>query len=187
MTALFRKKPLRALMFGVLSSAIVMCSQAVAVASEITPFVGEYEGSAAVLMADGSSVPRDMSVKIAERGDGYNVSWSSTSYRDDGRTKVSAFSIDFTATGRTGVFSAAMKRDVFGHAVQLDPMKGEPFVWGRILGETLTVYSLFVDAEGGYELQQFDRTLAEGGLDLDFSRVSNGTVARSVNTFLKKQ
>ena len=80
-----------------------------------------------------------------------------------------------------------MKRNVFGHEVPLDPMKGEPFVWGRIEGKTLTVFSLFIDEKGGYELQQYDRTLADGGLDLSFSRFRNGVKSRSVETFLKKQ
>jgi hypothetical protein len=66
-------------------------------------------------------------------------------------------------------------------------MKGEPYVWARVIGDTLTVYSLFVDADGGYELQQFDRTLTEGGLNLEFSRISNGTQRRTTKAFLDRQ
>ena len=51
----------------------------------------------------------------------------------------------------------------------------------------MTVYSLFIDDNGGYEMQQFDRTLAEGGLSLSFSRFRNGTKSRSVETFLERQ
>lgn len=156
-------------------------------ASEIEPFLGEYKGTAELVNADGSTAPRDMSVKISETDDGFSVNWSTTTYKQDGRVKESAYSVEFQPTDRSGIFSAAMKRNVFGHAVQLDPMKGEPFVWGRIIGDTLTVYSLFIDDEGGYEMQQFDRTLAEGGLTLEFSRLRNGEPARSVETFLEKQ
>ncbi|WP_164658915.1 hypothetical protein [Tropicibacter sp. Alg240-R139] len=153
----------------------------------IEPFIGEYKGSADVVNADGSSAPRDMSVEISQNADGFNVTWSSTTYKPDGRTKEKSYSVDFLTTDRAGVFSAAMKRNVFGHAVQLDPMKGEPYVWGQIVGDTLTVYNLFIDATGGYELQQFDRTISEGGLTLEFSRLSNGKEARTVETFLEKQ
>lgn len=153
----------------------------------IEPFIGEYKGSAEVVNADGSSAPRDMSVEISQTKDGFNVTWSSTTYKPDGRTKEKSYSVDFLPTDRAGVFSAAMKRNVFGHAVQLDPMKGEPYVWGQIVGDTLTVYNLFIDATGGYELQQFDRTITEGGLTLEFSRLSNGKEARTVETFLEKQ
>lgn len=166
---------------------LVLSGAASANSTLIEPFVGEYKGSAEVVNSDGSSAPRDMSVEVSETNDGFNVTWSSTSYKPDGRTKEKSYSVDFLPSDRAGVFSAAMKRNVFGHAVQLDPMKGEPYVWGQIVGDTLTVYNLFIDATGGYELQQFDRTLTEGGLMLEFSRLSNGVQARTVETFLEKQ
>ncbi len=156
-------------------------------ASGIEPFVGDYTGSASVVDSDGTSTPRDMSVSIHETRDGFNISWSTTTYKADGRVKAEKYSVDFQSSARPDVFSAAMKRNVFGHEVPLDPMMGEPFVWGRIDGDTLTVFSLFIDEHGGYELQQFDRTLADGGLDLSFSRFRNGIKSRSVETFLKKE
>ncbi|GAB5438519.1 hypothetical protein [Falsiruegeria mediterranea] len=173
----------------VLASALVLLLTGMVQAGSglIEPFVGEYKGSAEVINADGSSTPRDMSVEIGETKDGFNVTWSSTTYKPDGRTKEKSYSVDFLPTDRAGVFSAAMKRNVFGHATQLDPMKGEPYVWGQIVSDTLTVYNLFIDATGGYELQQFDRTITEGGLMLAFSRLSNGKEARTVETFLEKQ
>ncbi|NOD63252.1 MULTISPECIES: hypothetical protein [unclassified Ruegeria] len=156
-------------------------------AQDIAPFVGDYIGSANVVDADGTSTPRDMSVSIVETQNGFNVSWRTTTYKLDGRVKEQKFSIDFVPSGRGDLFSAAMKRNVFGHEVPLDPMKGEPFVWGRIVGDTMTVFSLFIDQDGGYELQQFDRTLAEGGLNLSFSRFIDGVKSRSVETFLQKK
>nr|WP_254442583.1 hypothetical protein [Ruegeria arenilitoris] len=156
-------------------------------AAEIEPFVGDYVGSANVVDSDGTETPRDMSVSISELKDGFNVSWTTTTYKGDGRIKEEEYSVDFKTTERPDVFSAAMKRNVFGHEVPLDPMKGEPFVWGRIEGATLTVFSLFIGPNGGYELQQFDRTLADGGLDLSFSRFRNGEKSRSVETFLEKK
>lgn len=162
-------------------------SVATGFASEIEPFIGEYEGSAEMVNTDGTSAPRDMSVSISETKDGFNVAWVTTTYKADGRTKESAYSVDFLPTDRDGIYSAAMKRNVFGHAVQLDPMKGEPFVWGRIYEDTLTVYSLFVNDRGGYELQQFDRTLVDDGLKLEFSRIRDGEPARSVETHLTKK
>lgn len=156
-------------------------------AADIEQFLGEYEGNADLIRSDGSTEPRDMSVSIEETKDGFNVSWSTTIQKPDGRIKESDYSVDFLPSGRDGIYSAAMTRNVFGHAVQLDPMKGEPYVWGRIVGDTMTVYSLFVADDGGYEMQQFDRTLADGGLMLKFSRLKNGVMERSVETFLQKQ
>lgn len=158
-----------------------------ALANTIKSFVGDYVGSADVVDSDGTSMPRDMSVSIHEIRGGFNISWTTTTYKEDGRIKEGKYSVDFQTTERPDVYSAAMKRNVFGHEVPLDPMKGEPFVWGRIEGDTLTVFSLFIGETGDYELQQFDRTLAEGGLDLSFSRFRNGVKSRSVETFLKKE
>ncbi|MEY8839466.1 hypothetical protein AB9K41_10600, partial [Cribrihabitans sp. XS_ASV171] len=115
---------------------LVLCAPARA--DEITPFVGSYVGSAELVDADGTVTPRDMSVQIAEADEGFNVSWTTTTYKEGGRIKEQAYSLDFLPSPREGIYSAAMKRNVFGHAVQLDPMKGEPFVWGRIIGDTLT-------------------------------------------------
>ncbi|WP_245513873.1 hypothetical protein [Antarcticimicrobium luteum] len=153
----------------------------------IGPFVGDYVGSAEMVAADGTRIPRDMDVTISSNKNGFTVDWTSTTRKPDGRLKSKSYSIDFLPTERDGIYSAGMRQNVFGHAVQLDPMKGEPFVWGRIRGDTLTIYSLFVDESGDYEIQQFDRTLAEGGLTLKFTDWHNGEARRSVETFLKRQ
>ncbi|MBD0866335.1 MAG: hypothetical protein GDA36_12490 [Rhodobacteraceae bacterium] len=155
--------------------------------AEITPFVGSYSGSAEVAQ-NGTKEKRDLSVDIIETGDGFIVAWVSTIFRTDGRVKESSYEIEFRPTDRDGIYSAAQKRNMFGHSVQLDPMKGEPFVWGRIVGDTLSVFSLFVDVDGGYFMQQYNRTLAEGGLNLSFiSTSTGGEVTRNINAFLARQ
>jgi len=180
----------RSLNFVLFSLALLLCTAFATLqvrAADIAPFVGDYVGSANLVEKDGTETPRDMSVSIKQLKNGFNVSWTTTTYRGDGRVKEQKFSVDFLPSERSDVFSAAMKRNVFGHEVPLDPMQGEPFVWGRIEGDTMTVFSLFIGETGDYELQQYDRTLAEGGLDLSFSRFRNGVKSRSVETFLQKQ
>lgn len=167
-------------------SIVVVLWAAAGMAAEISRFVGSYSGSAVVEQADGASFNRDMSVEISATKNGFRVEWSAINYRDGERGKEKSYSIDFVASDREGVYAAAMRRNVFGHEVQLDPMKGEPYVWSRIDGDTLSVFSLFVHPDGGYEMQQFDRTLAEGGLQLEFSRLSNGVPQRAVTTFLSR-
>lgn len=155
-------------------------------AAEVAPFVGTFTGSADLRLSDGTIEPRDMSVSIKKTKGGFAVEWSSVSHKPDGRQKAKTYNVEFQPTEREHVFAAAQRSNVFGHAVPLDPMKGEPYVWSRIIGETLTVFSLFVSEDGGYELQQFDRTLAEGGLLLHFQRFSNGTLSREVETLLHR-
>lgn len=168
-----------------LASAAWLC--AVAAMAEIAPFVGSYAGSAAVDNADGSTEQRDMSVTILQSGEGFLVKWTSVRLRDGAADKSSTYQITFLPTQRDGVYSAAQQRNVFGHSVPLDPMKGEPYVWARIHERTLSVYSLFVTDTGSYEIQQYDRTLVDAGLQLEFARVADGMPLRSVSALLKRQ
>lgn len=161
----------------------LLCLQ---VRADASAFVGTYSGSAEVVALDGTLIPRDMSVEISKTKDGFRVQWTSITYRGDGSVREKSYEIDFVDSGRDGVFAAAQRKNVFGHEVQLDPMKGEPYVWSRIVDNTLTVYSLFVDADGGYSLQQYDRTLADGGLDLRFQTIRDGEIQRAVETFLAR-
>lgn len=166
---------------------LVFLAQSVLASPGISDFEGDYSGSAKVEMADGTSSQRDMSVSIRETKNGFSISWTSTTFKTDGRGKEKSYKITFVPSDRKDVFAAAMTKNVFGHDVPLDPMKGEPYVWARIQGETLTVFSLFVSSDGGYEMQQFDRTLSDGGLQLEFQRLRNGKPQRTVSTFLARE
>ncbi|GIT87320.1 hypothetical protein [Roseobacter sp. OBYS 0001] len=175
--------------WGFACTALIMCLliAASSATADISRFVGSFVGSADVQSADGSTRPRDMSVQISETKEGFRVYWKSTTYRKDGTAKEKAYTIDFVPSARPGVFASAMKRNVFGHTAQLDPMKGEPYVWGRIVGETLSVYSMYVTEDGGYEIQQFDRSLASRGLMLEFQSIRDGEIQRTVSTLLKRE
>ena len=154
--------------------------------AQIEPFVGSYSGSAEVVRADGSTQQRDLSVEISKNRKGFTVQWTTITIKSEDRTKEKSYEIDFVPSNND-LYAAAMKKNLFGHEVQLDPMKGEPYVWSQITGDTLTVYAFFVDAAGGYEIQQYDRTLAEGGLDLEFTSIQDGEVQRTLSAFLKAE
>ena len=156
-------------------------------AAGIAEFVGSYTGSAQITSSDGTQSKRDMSVEISKEGYGFIVKWTSSTHKPDGRVKTKSNTVIFVPSDRSGIFAAAMEKNIFGRDVQLDPMKGQPFVWGRIVGDTMTVFSLYIDEAGSYEMQQYDRTLAEGGLELKFSFLRNGEQQRSVSTFLERQ
>lgn len=171
--------------YGLIFAAYALAPFA-ALAADLSQFVGTYRGSVEVPRADGGADDRDMSVNIRLTKEGFLLGWTSTTEKQDGRRKTKTYQIEFHPSARDGVFSAAMKRNVFGHQVPLDPMAGEPFVWGRLTGETLTVFSLFIHPNGDYEMQQYDRTLAEGGLDLVYVARLNGEPRRQLSTFLRR-
>lgn len=169
-----------------LALALLVGLWANALHADIARFIGDYSGTAEVETYDGTMAKRDMSVSISATDKGFSLRWNSTTYRD-GTAKTKSYRIAFVPSDRPDVYAAAMTKNVFGHQVPLDPMKGEPYVWARITGDTLTVYSLYVTDTGGYELQQFDRTLSDGGLDLEFTRLTNGETGRTISTFLKRE
>jgi hypothetical protein len=127
-----------------------------------------------------------MSVNIRTTDKGFEVNWKTIRHKSDGRIKESEYTIGFVPTQRDGIYSSTMRVNVFGNPVPLDPMKGDPYVWGRISGDTLTVFSLLIDKEGGYEMQQYNRTLTEGGLILKYLRIRNGDKLKIISAFLEK-
>ncbi len=69
---------------------------------------------------------------------------------------------------------------MFGNAVPLDPLKGDPYVWARVEGDTLTVFALHVLEDGGYEMQTYARKRIPEGIDLKYSRIRDGETLRTV-------
>lgn len=178
--------PLPNALLSVLSVALFLAMVSAAQA-QIEPFIGSYSGSAEVVRTDGTKQKRDLSVEITGNADGFAVRWTTITFWADGRVTDKGYDIQFVPAARPGLYAAAQKKNLFGKSVQLDPMKGEPYIWGQITGDTLTVYALFVDPLGGYVMHQYDRTLADGGLDLEFNSVANGERQHTVSTFLKAE
>ncbi len=152
----------------------------------IDPFIGEYEGRVKFTEAD-RTIERDLGVQISKTKKGFNIKWKSTTRKINEKLKTKEYTIDFLPTTRGHVFAAAMKTNVFGGKVPLDPMKGDPYVWSRITGDTLTLFALLVRDDGGYELQVYDRTLVADGLQLKYSRIRDGQPLRTIETLLRRQ
>ena len=118
---------------------LVLCLVTTVAVADFERFIGRYSGSAEV-EDDGASNRRDMSVVVEPAGDGFRVNWKSVTRKTDGRVKEKEYSIGFLPTARDGIYSSAMGVNLFGNPTPLDPMKGDPYVWSRITGDTLTVF-----------------------------------------------
>ncbi|NQW01526.1 MAG: hypothetical protein HQ483_17620 [Rhodospirillales bacterium] len=154
-------------------------------ASEFEKFYGHYVGTSTSDPEDETD-DRTSEVTIKPHKGGFNVTWSTTSTRANNSLKKSTFSINFRASKQPGVYGSAMVKDVFGHEKPLDPLNGDPYVWAFIDGDTLTVNSLLVSENGGYEIQTYKRTLTDDGLSLVFSRVQNGQIKKQFLSDMKK-
>lgn len=153
--------------------------------ANIEQFFGEYQGEAITNHEDEVG-KRDLRLKISPTKNGFNVNWISVTRRADGKLKRKEYSIDFHPTRRSKIFRSGEGRDMFGNAVPLDPMNGDPYVWARIHERTLTVYALHVLEDGGYEIQTYVRTRTPQGLKLKYSRVRDGEILRTVNGTLRE-
>lgn len=151
----------------------------------IEAFYGTYEGQAVSPSADGSET-RNLFFSIGSAEGGVNVTWSTEKLSAQKIHIKKTYSIDFEVTDRPHIFRSMMREDMFGNRVPRDPLKGEPYVWGRIVDRTFTIYALLITAEGSYEMQVYHRTLGEGGIDLEFSRYREGEAVRTLRAWCSR-
>ena len=149
----------------------------------IEKFFGQYTGTGAEAEPKGKRLRvsgREFDVEIAAEGDGFSVAWTTIARAgpaDASRIKRKTNTVTFVHSGRSGLFVAKK---------QGDAASGEPYTWARIVGTTLKVYSITLNEDGEYELQQYDRTLAEAGMILEFKRIREGELVRVVRGRLIK-
>jgi hypothetical protein len=151
----------------------------------IERFFGSYVGEAVSESGDGLD-KRDINAEIAAQGKGFKLSFTVVIKRGSDKPRRDEYTIAFLPSKRPGIYSSAMRTDVFGNAVPKDPLVGDPYMWARLDGAKLWRYALFVTDNGGYEMQTYEYTLVAGGLDLRYSRVRDGEVLRTVTGKLKK-
>jgi hypothetical protein len=163
----------------VLLGCVAAVPSAFAADRPIEDFYGRYIGKT-TNEAEGEAKPRDIGVDIRPEDGGFIVAWETVITRKDGSTKGTSYRILFQPTKRKSIFSSAMRVNVFGKLTPLDPLSGDPFVWARIQGDTLTVYALLITDEGSYEMQVYDRTLDDDGLDLRFSRIRDEKILKVI-------
>lgn len=174
------KTPHRTTSWAVLLLALMTLAGAGQAATDkLDIFFGEYEGQAVTGGANEIS-KRDLRVKISPVRNGFQVNWIAVTKRPDGRLKRKEYSIDFHPTKRKNIYRSGERRDMFGNAVPLDPLKGDPYVWARVEGDTLTVFALHVLEDGGYEMQTYARKRVPEGIDLKYSRIRDGEILRTV-------
>ena len=155
-------------------------------AADLPPaaFFGTFQGSGYAENRDslyfGTTV-RDLDVVIAPMGSGFSVTWTTVIRGGGDPTKPNkrrkAQTVSFAPSGQTSVFRGTPSGD---------PLSGNPYIWARIAGQTLTVYILNITAGGSYEMQSYARTLSGYGMDLVFSRIRDGEPVRTARAKLIK-
>src|SRR5262245_23972197 len=152
----------------------------------IERFYGTYVGEAVTQASSDEFDKRDINAEIGPQGKGFKINFTVVLKRGNDKPKRDEYTIAFLPSKREGIYSSAMRTDVFGNAVPKDPLVGDPYMWARLDGDKLWRYALFVTENGGYEMQTYEYSLVPGGLNLKFSRVRDGVVQRTVTGKLKK-
>ncbi len=104
----------------------ILAATVEAAPADFEAFFGEYEGQA--ITSHGEIRKRDLRVKISPHENGFTVNWISVTKRANGKLKRKEYSINFHPTRRSNIYRSGERRDLFGNAVPLDPMKGDPYV-----------------------------------------------------------
>ncbi|MBM3483853.1 MAG: hypothetical protein FJX66_11195 [Alphaproteobacteria bacterium] len=149
-------------------------------------FFGSYSGSGLARNEEsdyfGLTV-RDLDVTIKQAGKGFELSWT-TVLRQGGDPKKpdvkrKSESVTFVPSSRPGIYVPAKGAG--------DPVEHGRTTWAHIRNQTLTVNSLSVLDDGGFELQRYDRTLTDLDMELEFLSVHEEGVARKVTGRLIKK
>jgi hypothetical protein len=147
------------MLLAVVWSLCVAAGDAVAQGGGIQRFYGTYAGEAVSESGDELD-KRDINAEITPQGKGFKVKFTVVVKRGKDKPRRDEYTIVFSPTKRPGIFSSAMRTDVFGNAVPLDPLAGDPYMWSRLDSDKFWRYALFVTDTGGYEMR--DAWIKEG-------------------------
>jgi hypothetical protein len=166
--------------------ALMLAAPAAARAASLEPLFGAYVGVAEVAdLATGDVRQRDMDIVIEPyRQGGFRIQWVNASLVDGKRAAPGVErrvqTVLFEPAQGRGFFVEAAESNPFREREQTRPMRGDPVRWASLDDQGLHVYSFVVLEDGRYELQVYDRTLTDIGLDIKFQRIVDGAVMRQI-------
>jgi hypothetical protein len=181
-----RSKP-RLGLAGAVASILALAAPAASAAASLEPFFGAYVGVAEVkdLRAGDAALQRDMDIVIEPyKEGGFRIHWVNVSLVNGKRAMPGV-----ERRVQTVLFEPAEDRDFFVEVAESSPfrergetlpMRGDPVRWASLDDQGLHVYSFMVLEDGRYELQVYDRTLTDIGLDIRFQRIVDGELMREI-------
>lgn len=139
----------------------------------IDPFVGTWSGGGVAQNADSlffNVTARDFDVVIRKEGTGFQIDWTTVIRRGGDPANPD---IRRRKSSRTLV----PDRDAWRCTDSGYPLDGKELCWAQVRENTLSIYLMTVEKNGGFTLQQYDRTLTPKGMELVFtSRANEGTI-----------
>ena len=149
----------------------------------INAFYGKWSGSAmseTEISTHFQVTSRDLDVRIEPAGAGFLLSWTTIQRQKGAANNPTAVNKTTTMS-----FMPTDKPNIWRSSEASDPLRGV-YAWARIKERTLTVNTLRITDDGGYEMQTYDRTLAPEGMLLRFTRHRDGEQLRTAKGRLVK-
>ncbi|MEQ9639658.1 MAG: hypothetical protein RIM84_06490 [Alphaproteobacteria bacterium] len=151
----------------------------------IAAFFGVWEGNAvseSEISLYFRLTSRDIGVEVRPAGEGFSITWK-TVQRQKGDPNKPVEELKSATTTyqpvRAGVWAAEANRDPLS-------APGAVYSWAHVRDNTLVIKSLAIDADGGHEMQIYERTLSGTGMSLSFSRLQDGQEVRTATGRLIK-
>jgi hypothetical protein len=166
--------------------ALLLAVPAGARAASPEPYFGTYVGVAKVAdLATGDVRQRDMDIVIEPyKQGGFTIHWVNVSLVDGKRAlpgvERRVQTVLFEPAADRGFFVEVAENNPFRERERTRPMRGDPVRWASLDDQGLHVYSFVVLEDGRYELQVYDRTLTDIGLDIKFQRIVDGALVREI-------
>lgn len=157
-----------------------MSGAAIAQDKTIGDFFGVWSGSGLAKDGGAPTQNRDGEVTIEKLGDGFRLTWStmSTQVDDQSTSALKSTTLKFRATGNPNVFHSTDSGD---------PLKGGRTIWAVLSGASLKVQLFILNEKGDWTIQVYNRILTSPtDMDVNFTRITNGQVARQASLKLKK-
>ena len=155
---------------------VALLAPGVATAAGIDDFFGDWRG--VELSIDSSETlsdlaPADLDMAIADHGDGFRI--QAVSLRRDAKGVLEPRRLDaaFAPTGTPGVFAfepggGSLLSSLFADPAEGNPLKGDTLLWARLADDTLHVYSLAIDEQGGFVLEHSTGRLTPNGMNMRY-------------------
>jgi len=137
---------------GALVGAMLLMAAAPAAADPLPAgFLGKFRGTVSSSVGE---IEGDFNMVSSAKRAGFSMTWSPDK------------SAEFQPSKQGNVFKAPGSGSLF---------EGAPALWSRLEDGKLIVYSMQIDAHGGYDIYTFIYTPAEGGLDMIIRHLRSGS------------
>jgi hypothetical protein len=148
--------------------------------AEIKEFFGTWRGTEVSAPTGLEFQATDLDVAIEPYERGFHMRWTTLDRAgSEAGFTAQPTEASFSQTEQAGVYEydpggGSLLTSLFAAPATGNPLDGETLLWARLEESALVVYSLSINADGGFDLNRYARTLNEGGMVVEYRRRIEG-------------